>query len=118
MGGRRNNGCAASPSYIISRTSSRRSRAKKWMPSTNRTQLQRVHMSSEGVRGLSARKRTPRRRAPVERPAAEVMAVRAAGGGDDHLARRQIIRCVEAGVVLDSDRRQLVDLAAGGGPEL
>ena len=37
------------------RTSSRRSRAKKWMPSTKRTQLQRVHMTSECVRAESAR---------------------------------------------------------------
>src|SRR5690348_1136330 len=31
------------------RTSSRRSRAKKWIPSTKRTQLQRVHITSEWV---------------------------------------------------------------------
>src|SRR5436305_4636174 len=54
----------------ISRTSSRRSRAKKWIPSTKRTQLQRVHMSSEYVRALSARKRTPCSRSPLDMPVA------------------------------------------------
>src|ERR1051325_8333606 len=52
------------------RTSSRRSRAKKWMPSTKRTQLQRVHITSECVHALSAWKRTPRRRSPFETPVA------------------------------------------------
>src|SRR5829696_3269390 len=42
------------------RTSSRRSRAKKWKPSTRRTQLQRVHITSECVRALSEKKRNPR----------------------------------------------------------
>jgi hypothetical protein len=40
--------------YPSNRTSSRRSDAKKWMPSTKRTQRQRVHMTSECVRALSA----------------------------------------------------------------
>ena len=40
------------------------------MPSTNRTQLQRVHITSECVRALSARKRTPRSRSPFETPVA------------------------------------------------
>src|SRR5438445_662102 len=52
------------------RTSSRRSRTKKWIPSTKRTQLQRVHITSECVRALSARKRTPRSRSPFETPVA------------------------------------------------
>ena len=39
-------------------------------PSTKRTQLHRVHMTSECVRALSARKRTPRRRSPFETPVA------------------------------------------------
>src|SRR6185437_9950112 len=63
---------AAQPSdqYPSRRTSSRRSRAKKWIPSTKRTQLQRVHITSECVRALSARKRTPRSRSPFETPVA------------------------------------------------
>ena len=44
----------AAGQYPSRRTSSRRSRAKKWIPSMNRTQLQRVHMTSECVRALSA----------------------------------------------------------------
>src|SRR4029079_16445033 len=61
---------AAQPSdqYTNRRTFSRRSRAKKWIPSTKRTQLQRVHITSECVRALSARKRTPRSRSPFETP--------------------------------------------------
>ena len=38
--------------------------------STKRTQLQRMHITSEWVRALSARKRTPRRRSPFETPVA------------------------------------------------
>src|SRR6266487_952749 len=40
------------------------------MPSTKRTQLQRVHITSECVRAESARKRTPRSRSPLETPVA------------------------------------------------
>src|SRR5919197_1744117 len=40
------------------------------MPSMKRTQLQRVHITSECVRAESARKRTPRRRSPFETPVA------------------------------------------------
>src|SRR5262249_42775205 len=59
-----------SDQYPSSRTSSRRSRAKKWIPSTKRPQWQRVHITSECVRALSARKRTPRSRSPFETPVA------------------------------------------------
>src|SRR5207244_12735121 len=69
-GGARGNQGFPRDQYPSRRTSSRRSRAKKWIPSTNRTQLQRVHMTSECVRALSARKRTPRRRSPFETPVA------------------------------------------------
>src|SRR5579884_1922835 len=40
------------------------------MPSTKRTQLQRVHMTRECVRAESARNRTPRSRSPFETPVA------------------------------------------------
>src|SRR5947208_2082070 len=40
------------------------------MPSSKRTQLQRVHMTSECVRALSARNLTPRSKSPFETPVA------------------------------------------------
>src|SRR5262249_42706567 len=68
-----------SDQYPSSRTSSRRSRAKKWMPSTKRTQLHRVHITSECVLALSARKRTPRSKSPFDTPVATTIPSRGAG---------------------------------------
>ena len=78
------------------------------MPSTKRTQLQRVHMTSECVRAESARKRTPR----------EQIAVRDAGGGDDHLLRREIVDREHALHVLDAVLAGALDLGAARRPEL
>src|SRR3954454_25125334 len=50
--------------------------------------------------------------------AAQQVAVRDAGRSDDHLARREILGTEDALVVEDPGLSQLVDLPAGGGPEL
>ena len=63
--------------YPSRRTSSFRSRAKKWMLSAKRTQLQRMHITSECVRALSVE----------EADAAQEVAVRDSGRDDDHVAR-------------------------------
>src|SRR4051795_5992922 len=50
--------------------------------------------------------------------AAQQVAVRDAGRSDDHLAGREILGTEDALVVEDPGLAQLVDLPAGGGPEL
>src|SRR4029077_5461942 len=53
-----------------------------------------------------------------EPDATQEVSVRDPRGGDDHLARREVLGAEDALVVLDPGLAQLVDLAAGGGPEL
>src|SRR3954466_5424156 len=53
-----------------------------------------------------------------EADAAQQVSVRDAGRSDDHLARREILGPEDALVVEDPGLPQLVDLPAGGGPEL
>ncbi len=65
-------------------------------------------MTSECVRALSVRKRTP----------AEQVAVRDPGGGDDHLARRELVRLEDLVEVVDPVLLGLLDLVARGRPEL
>ena len=63
------------------------------MPSTKRTQLQRVHMTSECVRALVGE----------EADAAEEVAVRDARRDDDHLARREVLGREDVVDVLDPE---------------
>src|SRR5436190_7334470 len=53
-----------------------------------------------------------------EANAAQQVSIRDAGRSDDHLARREILGAEDALVVEDPGLPQLVDLPAGGGPEL
>src|SRR5437660_7480287 len=58
-------------------------------------------------------------RAVGEEPdAAQQIAVRDAGGGDDHLARCEVLGAEDALVVVDAGLAQLVDIPAGRRPEL
>ena len=78
------------------------------MLSVKRTQLQRMHITSECVRALSVRKRTPRRRSPFETPVATTITSPGArsSGGEDTVD------------VVDPVLGRGLDLGAGGRPEL
>ena len=78
------------------------------MLSAKRTQLQRMHITSECVRALSVRKRTP----------AQEVAVRDSGRDDDHLARGEILGGEDAVHVVDPVLLRRLDLGARGRPEL